>query len=612
MDISPDKQNIDTLFSNTLYHIDFYQRDYRWTDEPVLRLLDDVFFKFNETYEDYKDLPPSAEIIEDKYPWYYLNTYVTNQVGGKVFIVDGQQRLTTLALILIKLLHMAQEKNSNLHNWVNSKIAGFSGHENKFWMNHEDHKAVQQALYEGNLDGADVSSGITAENMVHNYKTISKWLDKHLATEHKLETFIFYFLRRLVLINLTVEQTDVPMVFEVINDRGVQLRPYEILKGKLLGQIDKTVLETKNYNGLWEGRVQDINNYFEDEIDDFFRFYLKAKFAETRKSGQKFDGDYHRVIFTSAFDDLIGLSRNQDGVLKFLDGPFSYYSELYKKSLQAYVSNQDAAFTYNRLNDLDGAFLLILSCCKQNDPEEDIKLQQIPSELDRSFSLLQLQGAYDSNSFQEMLYKISKDIREENYKSIRSVFDKYITEELSKRRLTEVKEPFTYAFFKHTGVALNARFKRYFFSRIEKFLSENLNLNMKHSISDLVLKTGSKTGFHIEHILSHNTENLALFNNDEERFEQERNRLGGILLLKGKDNISSSNELYSDKLKTYANTLYWNETLREDSYKSKMDMKDLKSKHGLDLEKMNKFGPDELEVRQKLLYKISSIIWDVS
>ncbi|MEZ5918982.1 MAG: DUF1524 domain-containing protein [Alphaproteobacteria bacterium] len=78
----------------------------------------------------------------------------------------------------------------------------------------------------------------------------------------------------------------------------------------------------------------------------------------------------------------------------------------------------------------------------------------------------------------------------------------------------------------------------------------------------LVSKTGAKTGFHIEHILAHNEENLSLFERDDERFDQERNRLGAILLLKGKDNISSNNESYADKLKSYANTLYWNETLR--------------------------------------------------
>ena len=106
MDISPDKQNINAVFSSTTYHIDFYQRDYRWTSEPVLRLLDDVFFKFEETYDTKNKLTADQAVIEEHYPWYYLNTYVTNKVGGKVFIVDGQQRLTTLSLILTVRLHM--------------------------------------------------------------------------------------------------------------------------------------------------------------------------------------------------------------------------------------------------------------------------------------------------------------------------------------------------------------------------------------------------------------------------------------------------------------------------------------------------------------------------
>ena len=64
-------------------------------------------------------------------------------------------------------------------------------------------------------------------------------LDRRLKTKHQFDTFVHYFLFRLVLINLSVDTQHVPMVFEVINDRGVRLKPYEILKGKLLGQIDK-------------------------------------------------------------------------------------------------------------------------------------------------------------------------------------------------------------------------------------------------------------------------------------------------------------------------------------------------------------------------------------
>jgi hypothetical protein len=99
------------------------------------------------------------------------------------------------------------------------------------------------------------------------------------------------------------------------------------------------------------------------------------------------------------------------------------------------------------------------------------------------------------------------------------------------------------------------------------------NMQMRHSLYDLVSNSGSVNGLHIEHILSANLDNLSKFNNDNDRFEREKNRLGGLFLLKGKDNISSSNEKYSDKLKTYANTLYWNETLRQDTYKKKIDFK---------------------------------------
>ena len=136
-----------------------------------------------------------------------------------------------------------------------------------------------------------------------------------------------------------------------------------------------------------------------------------------------------------------------------------------------------------------------------------------------------------------------------------------------------------------------------------------MNLNPKHPISDLVTRTGPKTGFHVEHILSVNEHNLALFGNDEDLFEQERNRLGATLLLKGKDNISSGNEAYGEKLKSYANTLYWNETLRADSYKAKLDMANLVDKYDLDLKPLNRFGPEELESRHRSLFDLVKIIW---
>jgi len=355
MDISPDKQNIDRVFSNTAYYIDFYQRDYRWTDEPVLRLLDDMFFKFTEQYASTSDLDPSQETITAHYPWYYLNTYVTNVVAGRTYVVDGQQRLTTLSLILTKLRHLAIEHGSPLKGWIETKIGGQQGYERHFWMNHIGHQKAQQGLFDGKeAKEIDVSSGITAVNMVKNYGIISTFIDKRLTDRHSFETFTFYFLYRLVLINLAVEQTDVSMVFEVINDRGVKLRPYEILKGKLLGQIDKIELDKDNYNDLWENQAGAINAFKEDELDVFFRFYLKAKYADKRSEGAKFDGDYHRAMFTSEMDEKLGLLHNPAKVKAFLKGEFTYYSNLFIKLRKAYTLDGDEyrSVYYNYLLDL--------------------------------------------------------------------------------------------------------------------------------------------------------------------------------------------------------------------------------------------------------------------
>ncbi len=616
MDISPDKQNIDRLFSNTTYYIDFYQRDYKWTKEPVDRLLEDIFYRFNQEYYNKKALDPSLEIISREYPWYYLNTYVTNTIEGRVYIVDGQQRLTTLTLILIKLYHLSRVYNSKTEKWLESKIAGYSGMDYSFWMNHGNHKPILDDLFKGkkSFKEMDVSSGITASNIRDNYQTISTYLDNQILDLHKFDTFVLFFLTRLVLINLSVEQTNVPMIFEVINDRGVRLKPYEILKGKLLGQIDKIELDNYNYNGLWEKQVQNINNFKEDEIDTFFRYYLKAKFSNTQNEGKRFDGDYHREMFSNDIGKELKLKHNSAEVKRFLESPFTYYTDLYHKILGSYykyTKSLEHVF-FNKLNEMDGQFLLILSSCDLNDPEKNEKINKIAYELDRYFSLLQLQNAYDSNLFNQSLYKISSEIRNRSLDEIRTVFDDYLLKELTLHRNTNVSEPIQYAFFKQTGINLNMRFKRYFFARVDKFLSDNMNVNMKHPFEDLVTKTGHKTGFHIEHIISRNEENLRLFNDDNDLFEQERNRLGGILLLKGRDNISSNNEPYQDKLKSYDNTLYWNETLREDFYKSKLDLKDFKNKCALDdlIPLNDQFGPEELESRQKILYKMIKIIWD--
>jgi hypothetical protein len=572
-----------------------------------------VFYQFDEAYAKHSALEPNKENINARYPWYYLNTYVTNTVAGRVFVVDGQQRLTTLTLILLKLFSLAKARKSKTAGWLERKIAGYSGTEHEFWMNHVRHKHVLEGLMGGaDPDGIDRSSGITAANMVANYKVISEELDRRLPDLHRLDTFVHYFLFRLVLINLSVDTTHVPMVFEVINDRGVRLKPYEILKGKLLGQIDKVELDSGRYNELWETHVAAVNAERDDEIDAFFRYWLKAKFSDSRKLGQRFDGDYHREMFKSDMNASLKLDHSPSDVKAFLKGAFRYYTELYAR-VRAASQVEDPRYPavfFNSLNELDSQSMLVLSACRVDDPEEEVKIRAVSAGLDRMFSLLQLQGAYDSNEFAGRLFDVSRDLRDGPASAIPAVFEKHLLMELEERRGTPVTQSFSYAVFRPMSVdRLNTRFLRYVFGRVERLLAEGMRQKMRHELKDLVTLRGSKNGFHVEHILSRNDENLALFGDDEDRFDQDRNRLGGVLLLKGKDNISSNNEVFAKKLKSYANTLLWNETLRADTYKSKLDFEAFQKAHGLAFKACGLFGPDELEERHRLLFDLLGLVW---
>jgi len=154
-EIRPDDQNIDNVFTGTDYYIDFYQREYKWGEKQVETLLDDIFHKFEQHYQD-DGAEPSVEIVE-RYPWYYLSTYITNKAsGGRVYVVDGQQRLTTLSLILVKLYHMCR-KSEDLEGrkeWVQQHIISYSAAGKTFWMGHGKREDPMRRLFEGEASRA--------------------------------------------------------------------------------------------------------------------------------------------------------------------------------------------------------------------------------------------------------------------------------------------------------------------------------------------------------------------------------------------------------------------------------------------------------------------------
>jgi len=611
MSVNPKPQTINSVFGNTKYYIDFYQREYKWTRDHIESLLDDIFYKFESEYN------PNIDINTDaisKLGWYYLNTYVTNEYNGKMFIVDGQQRFTTLTLILIKLYHISNELHLEERNeWIKSKIYGTGPEGKSFWMGQNNRiKALEDLLKNGRQTN-DEQDDISIRNIYKNYNDISSYLDEKIKIKdkneydkHKFEAFLLFLMQQIILVEILIDNSaDVPMVFEVINDRGERLKPYEVFKGELIGQLDKQ--EIDNYYKIWKDQIDKLILNDENEADNFFRFYFRSKYVDTQGNYRDFDGEYNKKVFSKKWDPIIKLKRNPNRVKEFISKEFKYYSDLYAECLEL-SENEGTPLFFNALNEQDRQFLLILSAIKPDDSERDKKIKLVAKLFDRHFTLLQLLGCYDSNNFTETIILLNKNIRNKSAQEIKEIFDDQLIKDIRESKGISIQNPFQYSLFKDANNSFGIRFTRYFFARIDHFIAQEVKLSTD-SYYNMVRNTGSVNGYHVEHILTDIDENKQLFNNDEELFYKERNRLGALLILKGRDNLSSNKENYREKLKTYSHGTLWARTLTEDFYHKNPDFDDFCKKYKLQFRPIKEFTQESIEERQKLLFEITKLVW---
>src|SRR5690554_2694191 len=96
--IQAKEKSIAQLLQNRRFSIDDYQREYKWTTKHVEELLLDLSTRFLEEWEAKHDRAAVAQ-----YGGYFLGSIVVSEPGGGTvsLIVDGQQRMTTLTLLLM-------------------------------------------------------------------------------------------------------------------------------------------------------------------------------------------------------------------------------------------------------------------------------------------------------------------------------------------------------------------------------------------------------------------------------------------------------------------------------------------------------------------------------
>jgi hypothetical protein len=403
------------------------------------------------------------------------------------------------------------------------------------------------------------------------------------------------------------------MIFEVINDRGEPLKPFEILKGKLVGALNKQ--DTESYSSKWDEAISQLRGI----EDAFFTDFIKAKYIYKRnsKTETSINNAYHRYLFEdNEVAEGFGFrkkDRNQIASIKeFIDKDLKYYSNLYAEIRQ----NRNEFLRYNNeINYLSGQYQNIIAACRVNDSLEELKTATIAQEIDRMYILLILNGIYDSNEFQEISYKLNEELPKLDVSEYRALFDSIITETIKeKRNLDNVSSVLDYEVFKRKNYTnIPIRLLRYYLARIEKYICDGINQTMQHDVAYIATKTGLATAYHIEHILSKNDTNKNYFSSEEE-FEERRNMLGGLLLLKDRNNISSGNEEYVDKLKTYSNGLVWGHSLCGTFYHCNKEFDDFNNElhklTGVNFKSIDCFDQGALDYRTRLLYQITKLVWE--
>lgn len=643
--IEVEERDIDYIFGkNKPYSLDVYQRDYRWSDEKeykiVSQLLLDIELRFEHNYQfncrnRKPDLPSILKDVSENFNAYFLNTIMLNEQGSDIFIVDGQQRLTTILLVLIKLYHIGKQNTTNGMN-IDKIIGEKIFEEDKagvkhFKISNKDRNEIIRKIFSEETIVEDDVKNITQFNLKENYIIISKYFDKYFFDKDnnfnviKYNYYIYNLTEKVLIIEQVIKhKEDVAMIFETANDRGKELEPHEVLKGMLLGVLENSVKE--NCNTIWNIALQTFFKIDENykNVDEFFRTYFRAKYADNQSQYQNFAGKYHRNLLSN--DKIIkDLDRtNPKKIELFINNEFQYFYKTYLEILKAAKDETNVYVGSNYANERGQQFLLILSALNFNDTEKETKINLVARKLDQFYAIARLIGIYDSNEQQKEIYEINKAIRGKTAAEIEVEFNKIIVNNFSEHGIPvkEVNDVFQYKYFQNAKI--DGRFTKYLLARVDMYLADLLNEQSfaKQESLHFIAHSGNKptNGFHIEHIFSNNEKIMEQFHDvngdfDEKLFNDERNRLGAVILLKGNENIRTSNWVYKRKFNSYTNSGFiWNRILTNSINKASLNncqesIKDQFKSYEPDADGL--LIRDAIEERQFLLFQLIRKIYSI-
>ena len=309
--IEVNKQSVEMLLGSGKskpFVIPEYQRPYAWTEEQVETLFEDLW--------EFTTISGGVERESS----YFLGSVVSYEnENGEQEIIDGQQRITSLFLLLraiyTKLVATPEsERTAEANNfigkieptiWRTDKLTGTVDFKNILLtsrvVNNEGNEILRAILETGKTDEN------AKDNYSRNYRYFQKLFDRH-STENPLMIyqFIYAVLNQAILLPITADTQDTALtIFSTLNDRGLPLSDADIFKAKIYNQLE---VEAKK---VFIERWKDLDEQATDANESIQQLF------------------YYNMFYYRALDQ--DTNTTTPGVRKYY--AFNKFERLYKKEL---------------------------------------------------------------------------------------------------------------------------------------------------------------------------------------------------------------------------------------------------------------------------------------
>lgn len=305
--LNVDQKNIRLLLSDKKadFLIPDYQRPYAWSEEECQNLWEDIF-----TFA----IPDDDATKFNSEEEYYLGPIVTfKNDSGKLEVIDGQQRLTTIMLLLrafhVSFGNMQDENSKRTREMIESCVwkTDEFGHADKTKLKIDSEVATDKDEFLSILNSGVATSDMKSK-YAGNYRFFQKKIDEFL---HGYPSFFSYFPARILnnCILLPIEadnQNTALRIFSTLNDRGLPLSDADIFKAQFYkyysdkGEKDKFIKTWKELEELCEKIFKPIGGTPMDELFTRYMYYERSnmgiKTSTTEALRRFYEKDSYKLL----------------------------------------------------------------------------------------------------------------------------------------------------------------------------------------------------------------------------------------------------------------------------------------------------------------------------